>query len=101
MTLTILETESNTLTGVFSGRLDTAAAIQIANEIQPLLDHADRNIILDCNNLEFISSSGLRLLLTLHKAAKAKGGTITLKGVSENVMEVLNITKFSTLFKFA
>lgn len=100
MTLTITES-GNAMTGVLNGRLDTAAATQLAKEIQPLLDHADGNIILDCTDLEFISSSGLRLLLTIHKASKAKGGTVTLKGVSENVMEVLKITSFSSLFQFA
>lgn len=97
MTLTITESE-NTMTGVFNGRLDTAAAAQIAKEMQPLLDHADKDIVLDCTNLEFISSSGLRLLLTLHKAAKANGKVVTLKGVSDNVMEVLKITSFLSLF---
>lgn len=99
MTLTINESE-NTMTGVLNGRLDTAAAVEISKEIQPILDHAEKKIVLDCTDLEFISSSGLRLLLTLHKAAKAKGGTVTLKGVSNNVMDVLKITSFVSLFQF-
>jgi anti-sigma B factor antagonist len=57
-----------------SGRLDTPSAAKAQQEITPLLENADKLITLDCTNLEYISSSGLRLLLTIRKEAARKGG---------------------------
>ena len=43
--------------GILIGRLDTAASAQFATDMQPLMDRADKHILLDCSQLEFISSS--------------------------------------------
>jgi len=99
MTLEIIENSEN-ITGNVAGRLDTAAAIQFAKDIEPLLEKADKKIVLDCSRLEFISSSGLRLFLSLKKATMAKGGCVTLKSVSPSVKKVFTITGFISLFNF-
>lgn len=99
MTLDIKES-NGTITGLLSGRLDTAASAQFSRDIQPLLDNADKHIVLDCNALEFISSSGLRLFLSLRKQSIAKGGNVTIKGVSPEVKQVFTITGFYSLFNF-
>ena len=44
---------------IVSGRLDTPAAVKAQTEITPLLENADKEIILDCKDMEYISSSGL------------------------------------------
>ena len=46
---------------ILNGRLDTPAAVKAQQEIGPLLENADKEIVFDCTNLEYISSSGLRL----------------------------------------
>ena len=56
MTLDI-KIEGNAVTGILSGRLDTATAEQFSRDMTPLIDNADKQITLDCKNLEFISSS--------------------------------------------
>lgn len=99
--MTIQITENNdVVTGVLDGRLDTAAAAQFSRDMQPLLDKADKHIVLDCTNLHFISSSGLRLFLSLRKQTIAMGGDVTIKGVSPEVKQVFTITGFFSLFKF-
>lgn len=100
MELTIKKTDEQ-ITGILNGRLDTAASQQFSTDIQPLLDNADKHVVLDCNALDFISSSGLRLFLTLRKATLAKGGDVTITGVSEEIKNVFTITGFSSLFNFA
>lgn len=100
MTLEIIETE-NEMKGILSGRLDTAASQQFSADMQPLVEHADRHIILDCTNLEFISSSGLRLFLTLRKASMAKKGEVTLLGMKPDVKQVFALTGFLSMFKIA
>ena len=95
MTVTIQQTDTQ-LTASLVGRLDTAAAQQFTTDIEPLMENADKHII-----LEFISSSGLRLFLSLRKATIAKGGDVTITGVSAEIKQVFTITGFHSLFKFA
>ena len=85
---------------MLQGRLDTAASTQFATDMQPLLDHADKPIILDCQALEFISSSGLRLFLTLRKATLAHGSKVTLRNMKPEIKQVFTITGFTALFDF-
>ena len=82
-----------------SGRLDTPSAISAQQEIQPILENADKEITLDCTNLEYISSSGLRLLLTIRKEAADKGGKVILQNISENIKKVFIMTGFYNLFE--
>jgi len=100
MTLTITSA-GDTIHGVLEGRLDTASSQQFSIDMQPLLEGADKHIVLDCSKLEFISSSGLRLFLTLRKATIAKGGDVTITGVSPEIKQVFTITGFYSLFQFA
>lgn len=90
--------EGNNITVVFDGRLDTVAAQQIAETIDPLLQHADQNIILDCEKMPFISSSGLRIFLKIRKEVAAKGGKMCLKKVCPDVMQVFKMTKLNDMF---
>lgn len=98
MTINI-KTEPNKLTATISGRIDTAAAAQFATDIQTLIKNADKEIHLVCNELEFISSSGLRHLLTLRKATMAMGGKVIISGLNADVMQVFTITGFRSLFE--
>lgn len=92
--------DDDKVTGTLIGRLDTAAATDFAVDMQPLMDNADKEITLVCNDLEFISSSGLRLLLTLRKATMAKGGKVIISGINADINQVFTITGFNTLFEF-
>lgn len=99
MKLTI-EKKDNVILGELEGRLDTAASQQFATEMAPLLENADKEIVLDCKKMEFISSSGLRLFLSLRKATIARGGNVTIIGVSSEIKQVFQITGFHSLFTF-
>ena len=99
MKLEITQNE-NSITGILEGRLDTASSQQFATDMMPLLDNADKHIILDCEKLEFISSSGLRLFLSLRKATISKGGDVTITGVTPEIKQVFTITGFYSLFIF-
>lgn len=98
MNINITE-EGNTITAVFDGRLDTVAAQQIEETITPLLEHADQNIILDCEKMPFISSSGLRIFLKIRKEVAAKGGKMYLKNICPDVMQVFKMTKLDGIFE--
>jgi len=97
MTTTIQETDSRFL-AVLSGELDTAAAPQVEQALQPLLDSKGKEIVFDCTELEYISSSGLRVLLGILKQAQSVGSRVVLKNVNEVIRDVLDISGFISLF---
>jgi anti-sigma B factor antagonist len=87
------------MTARLAGRLDTPAAVEVTREIQPLLDHADRNLVLDCSGLTYISSSGLRIFLSIRKAAAAAGGNVVIEGLSSEIRPVFMMTGFLQWFE--
>lgn len=88
------------LTAVLKGRLDTAASPQAQKDLEPLFADADKTLTLDCTDLEYISSSGLRIFLLLRKEASAKGGKVVVKGISDDIRKVFMMTGFINLFNF-
>lgn len=91
--------ESNQVVATFDGRLDTVAAQQISETIEPLLENADKTLVLDCENMPFISSSGLRIFLKIRKEAAAKGGKMILRKVNPDVLQVFKMTKLEDVFE--
>lgn len=98
MIFDIKEQNGNMFANV-TGRLDTPSAVKAQQEIVPLLENADKEITLDCQELEYISSSGLRLFLTLRKEAAAKGGKIVIEHINDDIKKVFMITGFFNLFE--
>ena len=84
---------------ILNGRLDTPAAVKAQQEIGPLLENADKEIIFDCTNLEYISSSGLRLFLTIRKEASVKGGKVVIENINDEIRKVFMMTGFFNLFE--
>ena len=99
MNTTIKEVNGE-LYAVLDGRLDTAAAAQTEKEIQPLFNSEGKNVVLDCNALQYISSSGLRLFLGVLKSVKAKGAHVYITGMSDDIRIVFAMTGFTNLFEF-
>lgn len=98
MEVRIIEKE-NVITAELSGRLDTAVSQQVAGELQPLVDNADKTLVLDCKELAYISSSGLRIFLTVRKAAASKGGKVIVKDINNEIRQVFMMTGFLNLFE--
>ena len=95
----IKKKENGVVTVSLIGRLDTPAAQEIAPEMDLLKDDANDIIVLDCTEMDYISSSGLRLFLTLRKAAAEKGGKIVIRGISDSIRSVFMMTGFLNLFE--
>ena len=88
----------NQLIARFSGRLDTLAAVQTAENVKPLLSASNKDIILDCTELEYISSSGLRIFLSIRKEAAAHGCKVIVRNISNDIRQVFMMTGFISLF---
>ena len=81
------------------GRLDTPASLEVGKELEGLKNDASETIILDCKDLTYISSSGLRIFLSLRKAAAEKGGSVIVKGINNDIRSVFMMTGFLNLFQ--
>lgn len=86
----------NNLNVALIGRLDTTTAPQLEEIVKNELDSVD-NLTYDFEKLEYISSAGLRVLLASQKAINAKSGTMKIKNVCSDILEVFEITGFSDI----
>ena len=84
-----------TITLKVIGRLDTTTAPQLEETVVAAAAEA-KDLILDCAELAYVSSAGLRVILKAQKLMMRKG-TMKLTHVNETVMEVLEITGFSDI----
>lgn len=84
---------------ILAGRLDTTNAEQFQNDIASLFEDANPDIELDCTEMDYTSSQGLRLFLMLQKSVTSKGGSMVMKNMKPQVKEVFDITGFSSIIK--
>lgn len=94
-----IEATSSTTTAFLEGRLDTPASAEVTPYFEQLQEHADGTVVLDCTNLSYIASSGLRLFLALRKAANTKGGKIIVKNINDSIRQVFMMTGFLNMFE--
>jgi len=83
----------------FIGRLDTPAALEANETLAPLFEGATGTTILDCEKMTYISSSGLRIFLTLRKSALQKGGKVIVRSINDDIRSVFLMTGFLNLFE--
>ena len=88
----------NTLTVVVEGRLDTTTAPQLEAELKESLQGIT-TLVIDMSALQYISSAGLRVLLSAQKVMN-KQGEMKVAGASETIMEIFEVTGFNDIFNF-
>ena len=88
------------IVSTLSGELDTAVAEETEKALQPLLESQGKDIVIDCTQLEYIASSGLRILLGILKKARSVGNRVILKNVNDVVRDVLDMTGLIQTFEF-
>lgn len=99
MDVQILENSDSTIV-LLIGRLDTAASAEVEQNLKPLHEKSKQNIVFDCQQLQYISSSGLRILLGVLKYAKPSGCRVVIKNLSTELKNVFAMTGFDKLFEF-
>jgi len=77
------------------GRLDTLTSPELEKEINELSSSAE-DLVVDFAKLEYISSAGLRVLLSAHKLFAKKGG-MTITNVNETVLDIFEVTGFKDI----
>lgn len=81
------------------GELDTAAAADVEKTLQSLYTTKGKDVIIDCEGLEYIASSGLRILISILKGAKAGGSKVILKNMNDDIKSVFKLTGFINIFE--
>ena len=97
MTIKISQQESEATLALI-GSLDTPASASAEQQIQPLMDGIIKSLDIDCSGLTYISSSGLRIMITLQKHFMRIGGRLTLHTLQPDIRDVFEMTGFINLF---
>lgn len=89
------ELKGKELAVALEGRLDTITAPELETELKASLDGVEK-LTLDFSKLEYISSAGLRVLLSTQKRMKTQGEMVV-SNVNETIMEIFEVTGFNDI----
>lgn len=97
---TTVEDRDGVITVVFEGQMDTKSTPQVEEDLKPLFDSDSLEIVIDCTNLEYVASSGLRVFLSIAIDSQSKGKHVTIKGMNSFVSNLFEMSGFTDLFDF-
>jgi len=96
MTIRSEQPDKNSILLFLSGRLDTASSSEFEKKINELAD-GTIDIIMDLKELDYISSSGLHVLILAHKKLSVNNRKLAIKNAGGSVKEVFEMTGFNTI----
>ena len=96
MDITINKLEQKTYV-VLDGRVESTNADQFQKDVAPLMEGENLDIDIDCTNMTYTSSQGLRVFLLLQKSLMSRNGKMVLRNMNPRVKEVFDITGFSNI----
>ena len=96
MNVTINQQDEKTFV-VLDGRIDSTNADQFQHDIAPLMEGDNPDIDIDCTDMTYTSSQGLRVFLLLEKSVLARDGKMVMHNMDPHVKEVFDITGFSNI----
>jgi anti-sigma B factor antagonist len=97
MNLRIEETDEKYVV-TLEGDMDSPAVMDTEELMEPLYK-GDKEVIIDCSNLRYIASSGLRILLGILQGASNGGKSVVIRGLNDEIKNVFEMTGFINLFK--
>ncbi|MBO7116145.1 MAG: STAS domain-containing protein [Prevotella sp.] len=97
MKISIQQSEKEVVVAL-SGELDTIATTQMSEELNRVTDLTNQRLVIDCEDLEYISSSGLRFFMQLKRSSEQRGGSIQLRHLNEDVREIFRLSGFHHIF---
>ncbi len=97
MEITKKETD-NAIVVVLNGRIDAGSTESADKYFSSLISENDQNIIVDCENMDYINSSGLRIMIMSLKKQVAKEKKLLLCNLQKNIKEVFQFSGFTNLF---
>ena len=99
MDISLKNLDDSTLIIEASGRLDLDNAMKYESVVADAIDTDTKikNIVFDFSKITFIASYGLRVIIECHKKAIARGGSLKIKGASEDIKKSFNLVGFNKL----
>ena len=98
MSSTVYEKNGSLLTVLPEGRLDTATSPVLEQEVRQRLEGV-KDIVMDFAKVDYISSGGLRALLSIEQVLEDRGGSLCLRHVNENIIEIFELVGFMEVVK--
>ena len=96
MEVKILEQNGEKVVSI-EGRVDTVTVPDLEMKVSPIWSMPDTTLVFDCEKLEYISSSGLRIILSAHKQVTSRGGKFIRRHLNREVRSVIDLTGFSRI----
>ncbi|MFA6404313.1 MAG: STAS domain-containing protein [Salinivirgaceae bacterium] len=81
------------------GRLDTTNYLTLESNLNQMIQAGERNLLIDCINLDYVSSSGLRVFLVALKKLNQINGKFVMCNLQENIQEIFEISGFISIFQ--
>ena len=98
MEITSREEQSVTVVAL-SGRFDAQSAAQVDAALQATLQGGSGKLLVDMTKVDYVSSAGLRVLLSAAKKSGSLGGRLVLCGLQPYVLEVFEVAGFTSIFQ--
>ena len=98
MNIIVDQTDNHTKVAI-AGRLDTITAPEFEATVRQAIENEKKHVIIDCSELDYISSSGLRVFLMAQKMVLVKQAKLSLCCLKSNIREIFDISGFSQIFK--
>ncbi len=80
------------------GRLDTSNYGELEKKLLTFIENGENHIVVDCSEMVYVSSSGLRVFLMALKKTTSTGGKLYLCALQENIREIFEIAGFTSIF---
>lgn len=93
-----ISTDNQNVRVCLVGELDSKATTEQGGELNKVLELADKSLEIDCSQLEYISSAGLRFFMQVKRATETQGGTIRVTHLNEDVAEIFRMSGFLNVF---
>lgn len=90
--------EPGTIRVSLAGNLYVEEATELRENLIQQIENGVKNIVMEFGGLEYIDSSGLGVLIAIHKRCVQKGGTVKIKGLKGNIKELFELTRLTKVF---
>ena len=81
------------------GRLDATTSIQLENVLNDAIGNKQTQLVIDFSGIEYLSSAGMRVLLSMTKRLKGMDGSFKLFAIHDDVMEIIRLAGFETILQ--
>ncbi len=92
-----LKRTNDLLTATLSGRMDAITATEFTNQLESWITENQKSFTIDCSQLDYISSAGLRAILMVAKKVRGLDGKLQLAALQESVQTVFEISGFDKI----